>query len=120
VGALDNPSFVDLAGLDELPAKGFIVREHGELEVLIAQFKGDVFAVENLCSHAFARFDEGRLRGFRLMCPLHGACFDIRSGEAMGLPATGPIRSFDVRVENGRVLVGMDGSAGDEPGAEFP
>lgn len=105
---MNNPSFVDLAGLDELPAKGFIVREYGDLEVLIAQFKGDVFAVENLCSHAFARFDEGRLRGFRLMCPLHGACFDIRSGDAMGLPATGPIRSFDVRVENGRVLVGMD------------
>ncbi len=108
---MDNPSFVDLAAEEELPKKGFIVREHGELQVLIAQFKGDVFAVENLCSHAFARFDEGRLRGFRLMCPLHGACFDIRNGEAMGLPATGPIRSFPVRVENGRVLVDVGGAA---------
>ena len=104
---MDNASFVDLVGLNELPAKGFVVREHGELQILIAQFKGDVFAVENLCSHAFARFDEGRLRGFRLMCPLHGACFDIRSGSAMGLPATGQIRSFGVRVEDGRVLVDL-------------
>ncbi len=64
---MDNSNLVDLAGLGELPAKGFIVREHGELQVLIAQFKGEVFAVENLCSHAFARFEEGRLRGFRLM-----------------------------------------------------
>ena len=45
------------------------------------------------------------------MCPLHGACFDIRNGEAMGLPATGPIRSFPVRVENGRVLVDVGGAA---------
>lgn len=104
---MDNGQYIDMAGIEELPAKGFIVREHGELQVLIAQFKGDVFAVENLCSHAFARFDEGRLRGFRLMCPLHGACFDIRDGEAMGLPATGPIRSFDVKVERDRVLVDL-------------
>ncbi len=111
---MDNAQYIDLAGTDELPAKGFIVREHGELQVLIAQFKGEVFAVENLCSHAFARFDEGRLRGFRLMCPLHGACFDIRSGAAMGRPATGPIRRFDVKVEGDRVFVDLAAAAPDE------
>ncbi len=105
--------YTDLAGIDDVPAKGFIVREYGELQVLIARFKDEIFAVENLCSHAFARFDEGRLRGFRLMCPLHGACFDIRNGEAMGLPATGPIRNFEVRIEADRVLVNLaDAEAG--------
>lgn len=110
---MNNGEYIDLAGTDELPAKGFIVRKHGELQVLIAKFKDEVFAVENLCSHAFARFDEGRLRGFRLMCPLHGACFDIRSGEAMGQPAGRPIRSFAVRIDGDRVLVDLaDATAG--------
>ena len=104
---MTNTTRIDLAGIDELPEKGFIVREHGDTQVLIAQFKGEVYAVENLCSHAFARFDEGRLRGARLMCPLHGACFDIRNGSALGMPATGPIRSFAVTVDNGRVEVDL-------------
>lgn len=104
---MSEGEYTDLAGIQEVPAKGFIVKEHGELQVLIARFKDEIFAVENLCSHAFARFDDGRLRGFRLMCPLHGACFDIRSGEAMGRPATGPIRNFDVKVDAGRVLVDL-------------
>ncbi len=111
---MGDSNYIDLAGVDELPAKGFVVREVGELEVLIAQVKGEIYAVENLCSHAFARFDEGRLRGIRLMCPLHGACFDIRSGEALGLPASSPIRSFDVRVDGNRVLVAVpDAGAAD-------
>ncbi|MEM8817178.1 MAG: Rieske 2Fe-2S domain-containing protein [Pseudomonadota bacterium] len=98
---------VDLAGTEELPAKGFIVRQHGELQVLLASVKGEIHAVENLCSHAFARFDEGRLRGVRLMCPLHGACFDIRDGRALGMPASGPIRSFPVTILDERVLVDL-------------
>ena len=80
---------------------------------MVCRFRDEYFAVENLCSHAFARFDEGRLRGFRLMCPLHGACFDIRSGEAMGQPAGRPIRSFAVRIDGDRVLVDLaDATAG--------
>ncbi len=91
--------------MDELPEKGFIVRESGDTQVVIAKFKGEVYAVENLCSHAFARFDDGRLRANRLMCPLHGACFNITNGESFGPPASAPIRSFAVTVEAGRVLV---------------
>lgn len=104
---MTDSSLIDLASTAELPAKGFIVREHGDIQVLIAEFKGEVYAVENLCSHAFARFDEGRLRGVRLMCPLHGACFDVRDGKALGAPASMPIRAFELKVENKRVLVAV-------------
>lgn len=96
---------VDLAGVEELPEEGFIIREHRDTQILLARFEGEVYAVENLCSHAFARFDDARLVGARLRCPLHGADFDIRSGEALGRPARGPIRSFPVVVEQGRVIV---------------
>ena len=100
--------FTDLAALDDVPAKGFIVRAKGETQVVIARFKDEVYAVENLCSHAFARFDSGRLRGNRLMCPLHGACFNITDGKPFGPPASRPIRTFPVRIEDGRVLVQVD------------
>ncbi len=100
-------NFVELAALDELPDKGFIVKESGETQVVIAKFKGEVYAVENLCSHAFARFDDGRLRANRLMCPLHGACFNITNGESFGPPAARPIRSFPVQLDGDKVLVDL-------------
>jgi len=105
---LSNKEFADLAGVDEVPQKGFIVRVTGDTQVVIARFKDEIYAVENLCSHAFARFDDGRLRGNRLMCPLHGACFNITDGTSFGPPATRPLRSFPVRVEAGRVLAAID------------
>ncbi len=96
-----------MAGVDEVPDKGFIVRAAGETQVVIARYKGDIYAVENVCSHAFARFDDGRLRGNRLMCPLHGACFNITDGAPFGPPASRPIQSYAVRIEDDRVLVGL-------------
>jgi nitrite reductase/ring-hydroxylating ferredoxin subunit len=64
-----------------------------------------VHAVHNVCSHAFARMDEGRLRGTRLICPLHGAGFDVRTGAVLGAPATAPLRSYPVRVVDGMIEV---------------
>ena len=101
--------FTDLAAEDDVPAKGFIVRTSDEMQVVIARFKDGIYAVENLCSHAFARFDSGRLRGNRLMCPLHGACFNITDGSSFGPPASRPIRSFPVEIREGRVFVALSG-----------
>lgn len=105
---MSDTEFIDLAAVDEVPDKGFITRASGETQVVIARFKDDIYAVENLCSHAFSRFDEGRLRGNRLMCPLHGACFNVVDGTPFGPPATRPIRSFPVTIEAGRILVAID------------
>ena len=48
---------------------------------------------------------EGRLRGFGLICPLHGASFDCRSGAVLGAPASKPLACWQVKVEGQRVLV---------------
>ena len=97
-----------MAGIDELPDKGFIVRDAEGTGVVLARVKGEIYAVENRCSHAFQTFDGGRLRATRLMCPLHGACFDIRDGSALGPPASMPIRSFPVRIDGDRISVTLD------------
>lgn len=109
---MSEPVFVDVAAIGEVPEKGFITRQVAGADLVVCRVKDDIFVVENRCSHAFQTFDGGRLRGTRLMCPLHGACFDVRDGKALGLPATLPIRSFPVRIEDGRVLVAVD-AAGD-------
>ena len=68
-------------------------------EILVCRTKEGVFAVDNICSHAHARLSEGRLRGYRAICPLHGAAFDVRTGAVLGAPATRPLTAFPVSVD---------------------
>jgi nitrite reductase/ring-hydroxylating ferredoxin subunit len=57
-------------------------------------------ALDNVCTHAFAKMHEGRLRGHRLICPLHGASFDCRTGAVLGPPAVSPLKTYPIR-QNG-------------------
>ena len=69
---------------------------HGQ-SIVLCHTKDGWFALDDVCTHAYAKMSEGRLRGFRLICPLHGASFDCRSGAALGAPATQPLRTHRVR-----------------------
>ena len=66
---------------------------------------GTLSALHNICSHAYARMDEGRLRANRVICPLHGASFDIRTGAVLGAPATAPLAVYPVRVADDHIEV---------------
>jgi len=74
-------------------------------EIVVCATKEGVFALDNICTHAFARLNEGRLRGTRLICPLHGAGFDVRDGRALGPPASRPLGTHRVRTIDGRVEI---------------
>ena len=100
--------FRDLANIAEIPdgsSKSFQVSGH---DILICHTKGEFFAVENKCSHAKAKLEDGRLRAYRLICPLHGACFDVRDGSVKGAPATAPIRVYPLRVIGDRIRVYLE------------
>lgn len=89
----------------DLPPGQMRCVEIAGVPVLLVHAKDGVFAVHNICSHAYARMDEGRLRGHRLICPLHGASFDVRDGTVLGAPATAPLQSFPVRIVDGQIEV---------------
>ena len=108
---MSESEYMDLVAVDDVPEKGFIVRQAGGVQVVICRFKDGIHVVENKCSHAFSPFDGGQLRGNRLFCPLHGACFDVCTGKPLGKPAFRPIRCFPVRIEGDRVLVDSAGEA---------
>lgn len=78
-------------------------------DVLVAQTKnGDFHAVENMCSHADATLEAGRIRGSHIMCPLHGARFSLVDG-SHGPPAFAPIKTYELRVEGDSVEVLISG-----------
>jgi nitrite reductase/ring-hydroxylating ferredoxin subunit len=74
-------------------------------DVLIARVEGVLHAVDNICTHAFACLHEGRRRGVRIICPLHGASFDLRTGAVLGQPATEPLKCYAVREVDGSIEI---------------
>ena len=91
-----------------LAAEGGLGVIHAEdNDIVICNHQGELFAVDNVCSHAYALLHEGFLRRFRLICPLHGASFDIRDGCALGKPAKEPLTCYPVRVSDGQIQVSL-------------
>lgn len=77
------------------------------LEIALCNLRGEFFAVDDVCTHAYASLSEGELIGDQLECPLHGGCFDVRTGHALGGIVTEDLRRFAVRVEGDDVLIAL-------------
>jgi nitrite reductase/ring-hydroxylating ferredoxin subunit len=77
----------------------------GGREIVICHTLAGLFAVDNVCTHAYARLSEGRLRGTRVICPLHGASFDVRDGRVLGAPAERALAVHALRVVGGIIEV---------------
>ena len=60
----------------------------------------EVFAVEDICSHAAVALSEGEVEDCTVECWLHGSRFDLRTGKPTGLPATEPVATFPVEVRD--------------------
>jgi 3-phenylpropionate/trans-cinnamate dioxygenase ferredoxin subunit len=76
-------------------------------EIVVCHSREGWFALDDVCSHAYARMSEGRLRGCRLICPLHGASFDVRDGMVLGAPAVAPLKTHALRIVDGQVEVAL-------------
>ncbi len=69
---------------------------------------GEVYAVDDTCTHAGASLSEGGVRDGTVRCPRHGAPFDLRTGEALGYPASEDLRTYETKVKDGVVYVRVD------------
>lgn len=77
------------------------------VHVLVCQVEGQYYAVHAQCPHARQSLASGRLRGHEIVCPLHGARFDVRTGACTAGPAQQPIQRFPVTLEGGKVCVAV-------------
>lgn len=100
----DFERVASLADLPEETPVGFALQNGNS--VCLVKVRGELYAVENRCSHAEFPMSEGEMvDDYVIECGLHGAQFDVRSGEVLELPATENLPCYDVTVENGEVLV---------------
>lgn len=101
---------VEICPFDELPDPGHVVVEAGPEGLGVYHCDGQLFAIEDRCTHDDGKLCEGEWdpSTCEVICPRHGARFDIRSGQALTLPAYLPVDTYPVRVrEDGVVVVDL-------------
>jgi 3-phenylpropionate/trans-cinnamate dioxygenase ferredoxin subunit len=102
--------FVRACALDEVPSDQALAVTIGDLEVAVARAGEEVFAIQDLCSHAAVALSEGEVADCTVECWLHGSRFDLRTGKPTGLPATEPVATFPVQIrdDEGSATVWVD------------
>ena len=80
------------------------IEKDGE-SICVARIGDEVFAIGDTCSHSDASLSEGDITDFKIECWLHGAEFDLRSGEALTPPAVMPVQKYSVRVDGDSVTI---------------
>lgn len=96
---------VSLDGVDSIPEGAMRTYVAGEFEVLVCRVRGELYAVDNRCSHQEQRLCEGRLIGYRITCPKHSAQFDVRDGSHKNPPAYKGIATFELIASDAAVRV---------------
>lgn len=97
--------WVRVAAVETLPAGGRVVADVDGTPVAVFNLGGQFFAIEDVCTHDGGELASGELRGTEIVCPRHGARFDIRTGAVTAPPAYAPVTAFPVRVNDGWIEV---------------
>ena len=101
-------SFARACDLADVPSDEALAVTLGPLDVAIARDGDEVFAIQDICSHAAVALSEGEVADGTVECWLHGSCFDLRTGKPTHLPATEPVAIFPVDVRDGDVYVDVE------------
>jgi 3-phenylpropionate/trans-cinnamate dioxygenase ferredoxin subunit len=92
----------------DVPAGGAVCATVGGIDVAVVNSGGEIYAVNDTCSHAEVSLSQGDVDGGEIECWLHGSRFDLRSGLPTGLPATEPVPVYPVQIDGDDVLVAVD------------
>ena len=106
---------IRVCALADLP-DGESTRVLAHVPVAVFHTDGELFAIDDTCTHQDASLSEGWLEDCMIECPLHAASFDLRTGRPTGPPAKRPVRTYAVLVEDGVVYVDAP-ARGSAPGA---
>lgn len=99
--------FIEIAPLTDLPSGERLFVEIDGKPIVLFNIAGTVFAIGDVCTHDNGPLGDGEVDGDEVVCPRHGARFDIRTGKATSLPAVVDIPAYPVRVVEGMVEVGI-------------
>lgn len=99
--------WVRVAALDDVPPGTLRAVVENGTAIALANVDGDLYALEDRCSHQDYPLSDGELEGTRLQCIYHGAEFDVCTGKALTLPAIRPVKSYPVEIRDDDVYIDL-------------
>lgn len=99
---------VEIGAVDTLPRDRGVRVTVGDDRIAMFRVGDDVYAIDDRCSHAEASLAEGFVSDREVECPRHGSEFDLETGEPLSLPATKPVPTYEVVVEDGVVYLVLE------------
>ena len=99
--------FIDVAPVNELPDGERLFVDIDGQSIVIFNIGGQYFAIADVCSHDDGPLGDGKLDGYEIKCPRHGASFDVRNGQMLSLPAIVDIPAYPTRVVADQVEIGI-------------
>ena len=100
-----DTGFIKVAQVSELRNGEIMAVTIGDDQVLLTNIDGKFYAIDDVCSHAYACLSDGDINGEEAACPLHGGSFNATTGAPMNPPAEEPLRVFQVKVEEDDIFV---------------
>jgi 3-phenylpropionate/trans-cinnamate dioxygenase ferredoxin component len=100
--------WIDTCAPEDIEEEDVIRFDHGDLSLAIYRLDNDrFFATAGLCTHENVHLADGLVMGRIIECPKHNGRFDIPTGQAKGAPACVNLRTYPVKIEDGRVFVDL-------------
>lgn len=93
---------------DDIPNGERLLLTIDDDHVVILNIDGEYFAIRDVCTHDDGPLGEGELEDHRIVCPRHGAQFDVRTGEVLSLPAVKDVPSYPIRVVEDQIEIGIE------------
>ncbi len=100
-------NFVALAAVSDVPPGKMYRAIHDGKAYLLANVDGEVYAVDDMCTHEDASLYKGSLHDDCVKCPLHGSRFRLATGEALDEPAEENLNTYAVKIEGDSILVAV-------------
>lgn len=89
------------------PGEMFSAEVEGLPPLAVYNVDGEFYVTSNICTHSIAILTDGYLEGDIVECPLHGGCFNVKTGEATHFPCEEPLQTFAAEVRDGAVCVNV-------------
>ena len=104
------PEIIDICPVSDLPPGGMRMVEWEDVEIGVFNCAGEVYAIEDRCSHDNGPLLEGELDEDRctIECPRHGSLFDLRTGKPLTLPAYVPVDTFPVIIDDDTIKLEVE------------
>jgi 3-phenylpropionate/trans-cinnamate dioxygenase ferredoxin subunit len=95
-----------VASVDEVPAESLKRADAGQTPICLAHAEdGNLYAINDICTHEEFSLSDGELWGLDVECPQHGSRFNLVTGKVTGLPAVIPAKTYPVTIEGNDVFI---------------